>query len=279
MKTFRLLLTSFVIGAGLILTGCDHIHDPNGRSFPPTPPENIRAYAGDNIVDIYWDPNPERDVAGYNIYYSYSYDGKYTLIGTTQSTHFADAGANNGDTYYYAVTAFDYDGNESDLSKDVVYSTPRPQGSNVALFDYNTVPDNAGYYFKGYLVVPYNDNRADIFFENYNGTYYVDVWAADTDIQDMGPTQDIYDIPTAPSGGWIPAQTGENIKYAEAKVGHTYVIWTHDNHYAKIRISSITSQRMVFDWVYQLQEGNRELKRNINSSFRNNMPIQVERKF
>jgi len=70
----------------------------------------------------------------------------------------------------------------------------------------------------------------------------------------MGLTSDIYDIEFAPTTGWSPT------KDAIAIVGHTYVIWTWDNHFAKIRISSITSDRMVFDWAYQLQEGNIQLK-------------------
>jgi len=93
----------------------------------------------------------------------------------------------------------------------------------------------------------------DFFFENYQGEFYLDVWD-DTDIQDMGSTNDIYDIPFAPTSGW------STTKDAVAKVGHTYVIWTWSNHYAKIRISQITSERMVFDWAYQIVQGERQLK-------------------
>ena len=273
MKTLRLILTGSIIFLGLILTGCDHFHDSYDTT-PPSPPTNLRTVTGDNRVDIYWDKNPERDVAGYNVYYAYSYNGKYTLIGTTQNTYFVDNGASNGTTYYYAVTAFDFNGNESDLSKDVIYDTPRPEGFNQAIFDYNKVPNNAGYNFKNYLVVPYNDASADMFFENYNGQYYLDVWK-DSEIQDMGQTTDIYDVSTAPTGGWVPLQTGDNIKYTKAIVGHTYVIWTNDNHYAKVRISSIISDRMIFDWAYQTVEGNRELKRGSISFDRKNMPTRV----
>jgi hypothetical protein len=70
----------------------------------------------------------------------------------------------------------------------------------------------------------------------------------------MGPTNDIYDIPFAPNTGW--SSTSDEI----AKVGHTYVIWTWDNHFAKIRVKAITGERIVFDWAYQLLEGNHELK-------------------
>jgi hypothetical protein len=235
---------------------------------PPSPPENVRSINGDERVDIYWDPNPERDVIGYNVYYSYSYDGKYKLIGNTSSTHFIDYDANNGVTYYYAVTAYNYDGIESDLSKDEVYNTPRPEGFNVSIFDYRTSPNNSGYSFAKNLIYSFNNKETDFFFENYNGVNYVDVWGDDADIQDMGRTNDIYDISTAPLTGWVTQKIGENIKYAQAVVGHTYVIWTIDNHFAKIRIKSITNGRMVFDWAYQLVPGNIQLKIRNNSTER-----------
>jgi hypothetical protein len=220
---------------------------------PPAIPSGVVVLNGDNRVDIYWNSNREDDLAGYNIYYSYDYNGRYTLISSTGTNYFIDFGASNGVTYYYAVTAYDYNGNESELSFDVVYATPRPEGFNQSIFDYRRFPNNAGYSFSNYLVVPYDDQRADVFFENYNGTFYLDVWD-DTDIQDMGRTNDIYDIPFAPASGW------SSTKDAIAKVGHTYVIWTWDNHFAKIRVKQITSDRIVFDWAYQMVEGNRMLK-------------------
>jgi hypothetical protein len=70
----------------------------------------------------------------------------------------------------------------------------------------------------------------------------------------MGPTVDIYDIEIAPVSGW------STVKFVEAILGHTYVIWTWDNHFAKVRISSMTDERVVFDWAYQLVEGEPLLK-------------------
>lgn len=250
----KTLLTAAFLLVIISLSSCD-IHDPFYQidNQPPAPPTGIYVLNGDNRVDISWINNFERDLAGYNIYYSYSYNGKYTMIGSSSSNYFIDYGANNGVTYYYAVTAYDYNGNESELSYDVIYSTPRPEGFNQAIFDYLRFPQNSGYSFAKYLVVPYNSENADVFFENYNGTFYLDVWD-DSDIKDMGPTQDIYDIPYAPTSGW------STTKDAIAKVGHTYVIWTWNNHYAKLRVKSITNDRIVFDWAYQLLEGNTQLK-------------------
>jgi hypothetical protein len=60
-------------------------------------------------------------------------------------------------------------------------------------------------------------------------------------------------------------------------IGHTYVIWTWDNHYAKVRIKAISNERLVFDWAYQLLEGEQQLKTNRNSSERQKLPNKVEK--
>ena len=220
---------------------------------PPSPPTGAVVSNGDDRVYLFWNLNRELDIAGYNVYYSDSYDGKYYLIGSTVYDNFIDYDAANGETYYYGICAYDYNGNESELSRDVIYATPRPEGFNQAIFDFRRFPNNSGYSFSEYSVLNYDNINTDFFFENFEGDFYLDVWD-DTDIQDMGLTSDIYDIEFAPTTGWSPT------KDAIAIVGHTYVIWTWDNHFAKIRISSITSDRMVFDWAYQLQEGNIQLK-------------------
>jgi len=252
----------------LLIAGCD-VNEPEYvvDNVPPKPPTGIQVLNGDNRVDLYWNENREPDLAGYNIYYSDAYDGKYYIIGSSPYCSFIDNDAVNGEKYYYAVTAYDYNGNESDLSFDVVYSTARPEGFNQSIFDYRQFPNNSGYSFALYSVVAYDSLDADFFFENYQGTFYLDVWS-DTDIQDMGPTNDIYDIPFAPNSGW--SQT----KDAIAQVGHTYVIWTWNNHYAKIRISQITSERVVFDWAYQLVQGERQLKPSPTPGVRN--PLQKD---
>src|SRR5512143_2276068 len=82
---------------------------------PPSAPRGIATATGDDYVEIDWLANPEPDVAGYHVLVAGSYDGPYDLIGTTQSTSFIDRGARNGNTYYYALIAFDEAGNESAL--------------------------------------------------------------------------------------------------------------------------------------------------------------------
>ena len=85
------------------------------------------AWAGQ--VTLTWDPNPEQDLAGYRVYYG-STSGGYT--------NFLDVGAVNlgtvpdlqdGAVYFFAVTAYNLEGLESDYSNEValtVSSVVRP---------------------------------------------------------------------------------------------------------------------------------------------------------
>ncbi|PID60334.1 MAG: hypothetical protein CR986_04140 [Ignavibacteriae bacterium] len=252
-----------------LFTYCDyHVNDDYYDNTPPDPPKNVRTYMGDGKIEIEWDSNRERDLAGYNVYYSTSYWGTYKLIGNTSGTYFVDSEAKNGELYYYGVAAYDYDGNESELSYDKVFGIARPEGLNQTIFDYLKFPNTSGYDFSNYAVVSYNANTetesADIFFENYEGNFFLNVWE-DSDIQDMGATNSILDIPEAPTSGWVQLKPDENIKYVELIEGHTYVIWTHDNHFAKVRVNYISNERIKFDWAYQLVKGETLLKTNRTS--------------
>jgi hypothetical protein len=210
----------------------------------------------DNNVEISWLSNTEPDVAGYKVWISGSYSGQYQFIGKTTQTVFNDRDAKNGVTYYYALSAYDFDGNESDLSADVVYDTPRPEGFGARLANYRVTPSTAGYDFSVYSAKRYDDELTDFFFESTNGRYYLDVWN-DTDIQDMGYTKNLDEISASPTQGWSPS------KYAEAIVGHTYVVWTWDDRYAKVRVKELSGSQLVFDWAYQTAKSNPELKRTI----------------
>ncbi len=257
MKTLKYF--SLFIGLIFAFSACDDITEPVDTT-PPAPPSALQVYAYNGTVELYWKPNSERDFDYYNVYVSDSYDGVYTVIGSTNEEFFRDENVVNGEIYYYAVTAVDYNGNESDLSYDVAFGIPRPDGFNVLIYNYRTLPEESAFCFAQETIVPYNSADADFFFEYYEGRYYINVWA-DSDILDAGATASIYDVTVAPSTGWVPLAEGENVKYLEAVPGHTYVIWTADNHYGKIRVSTVAADRMTFDWAYQLVEGAPQLKK------------------
>ena len=106
----KLSIFAVLILTTIILSSCDVNESYYNDYTPPSPPSGIEVLNGDNRVDISWNRNRESDVAGYNIYYNYTYEGKYTLIGSTSGTYFADVEAVNGNKYYYAVAAYDYNG-------------------------------------------------------------------------------------------------------------------------------------------------------------------------
>ncbi len=256
------ILTSIIIIT--ITTGC-HFDVSHIDTTPPKAPVGLIAFAEDNRVYLEWKYNYENDVAGYKVWVSSSFNGRYSYIGATVNNYFYDRRSQNGVTYYYAVSAYDYDGNESPLSSNEAFATPRPEGYGIAITDYRTKPNTAGYDFSTFTVGPYNDNYSDMFFEYYHGEYYMNVWD-DTDIKDMGPTNSLYDIIKAPSGGWSAT------KDVKLFVGRTYVVWTHNDHYAKFRVISLSSSRVIFDWSYQLQRSNPYLKKSVKEGIREMNP-------
>jgi hypothetical protein len=242
------------------ILGCDEVIKID--TTPPPPPQGIVSISLDEAVELQWLPSQADDVQGYNVWVSDSYDGSYSLIASVSTTNFIDAGINNGETYYYAVSAYDYDDNESSLSKDVVYDTPRPEGYNVILSDYRTFPNSAGYDFSQFTTLSYDDVNADFFFENASGKFNFIIWDDNDNcgIQDMGYTSTLDDISYSPIHGWAPSNT------VEAILGHTYIVRTWNDHYAKVRVTDVNTSRVVFDWAYQTAAGNTELslhKKNI----------------
>lgn len=92
------------------------------------------AYAAD--VTLAWDPNTEPGIAGYKIYWGLS-SGNYTGsqdIGNNTSVTIT--GLDEGKTYYFAATAYNGDGVESDFSSPISYTVPFSDS------DGDGVPDN-----------------------------------------------------------------------------------------------------------------------------------------
>jgi len=73
-------------------------------------------------VELSWQANTEPDLAGYKIYYGSTGSGIYSIIidvGNVNS--YEISGLSIGTTYYFAITAYDENGNESDYSEEVSY--------------------------------------------------------------------------------------------------------------------------------------------------------------
>jgi len=69
-------------------------------------------------VPLAWDASTSPNIAGYKVYYGNGSHTYGTPITIGNLTTYTVTGLSNG-TYYFSVTAFDTDGNESDFSNEV----------------------------------------------------------------------------------------------------------------------------------------------------------------
>jgi len=81
-------------------------------------------------ITLAWDQNSETDIAGYKIYYG-EQSGSYTTV--TDVGNFTSCtlnGLDEGKTYFFAATAYNTAGYESDYSNEVSYTDPSTNETN-----------------------------------------------------------------------------------------------------------------------------------------------------
>lgn len=263
MKRIRLFLVLVVAGLFAVLAGCegDTLNGPDLQA--PATPRGVYSVTGDHSVKIVWLGSDEQDLDGYRVWRSMNVDGPYHVIAEITVSdlpvrlEYTDHDVQNGETYFYAVSSFDYAGNESELSYEDVFDTPRPAGYGVALAAREYRAEDAGFDFSRHTVVHADDPDADIRISQDGTVFYLE--AVDgidvlTDIQDFGYTETLDAVDWAPPSGW--SANG----WLEIIGGHTYIVWTRDNHFAKIRVTQINVHSIRVDWAYQVDVGNPELK-------------------
>ena len=75
-------------------------------------------------VELSWDPSTDGSVVSYKVYYG-TLSGQYSSsIAYGDISDVVISGLADGQTYYFAVSAIDDDGNESALSNQVIYKVP-----------------------------------------------------------------------------------------------------------------------------------------------------------
>ena len=77
------------------------------------------AFAG--TLTLAWDPNLEPDVAGYKVYYGTQSRDYIHVVDIGHQTSCTISGLTSGEVYYFAVTAYDIDNNESAFSVEITY--------------------------------------------------------------------------------------------------------------------------------------------------------------
>lgn len=95
------------------------VSSPTSTEPSSAPPATSSGTGG---ATLSWTLNSETDLAGYKVYVGtasglYSYPGSPIVIGRTDN--YAISGLPVGQTYYFAISAFDNSGNESALSSEV----------------------------------------------------------------------------------------------------------------------------------------------------------------
>jgi hypothetical protein len=86
----------------------------------------FNAHAGPQSVSLAWDPNTDPGLAGYKLYYGTQSRNYTTSIDAGSQISYAALGLQAGTTYYFAVTAYDNQGVESDYSNEVIHYVPEP---------------------------------------------------------------------------------------------------------------------------------------------------------
>lgn len=247
-----------ILTAGAVILGGCHDETAPRDLAPPAAPRGLYSVTGDQSATLHWLGNTEGDLSGYRVYIGDCPDLScpYSRVGSTVSTSFTVTGLTNGQTRYFAVSAVDLAGNESDLSYNSIYDTPRPAGTNRALSDKGASPTVSGYDFSAYVVRPWDDPSTDMYFQVVGGVPQMVCPFTDTDIQDAGYASSLDAVDFAPSAGWSATGTVELIP------GHCYVLAIGSTfvNYAKFRVSGVSSSQVVFDWAYQTDPNNRELR-------------------
>ena len=234
--------------------GCETYNSVEPDTELPAIPRGVLSVTGNGRITVEWFPNGERDLAGYKVWRSPD-DSEYNLLAdlSADAFRYVDTDVKNGRTYFYAVSAYDYDGNESQLSPEQAYDTPRPSGNSITLDDFALVPNRSGFDFsrpdRG--PIPWDPRAADVYF-GWDTIVNVAYLYSDnlTEMQDMGYHDKFSEVDVSPQAGF----TGEFVELIE---GHIYVFYTPEGNYAKIRMTAVSDSYVTY--AYQTNPNNPEL--------------------
>jgi hypothetical protein len=90
---------------------------------------------GQSSVTLAWDPSPDSAISGYRLYEGVASQTYSNVIDVGDATTVTVPNLVSGVTYFFAVSAYDTNGQESELSAEVSYTVPGPpnEGPTIAL--------------------------------------------------------------------------------------------------------------------------------------------------
>ncbi|MBK5186872.1 MAG: hypothetical protein JJD97_01435 [Gemmatimonadaceae bacterium] len=239
-------------------------------------PTGLVSTSLNTAIQLSWDPNARvtqpNDFSHYNVYStSYNLDNNtcdvahWALEGSSVSEDFLVSGLSNGVSLCFAVTSVSLDGLESNASTSR-YDTPRYDARNVLVSAAQSQLSTSGFRFEfpssAQLGQVVSGDRTDIDFRvdrHNDGSIWLTTVRPGTTVvlYSQDPVADLTSIDVAPVNGYI---TGS----IELVPGYAYVFETQLSdglHYGAIRVTNTTADYVIFDWSYQTDYGNPELKR------------------
>jgi hypothetical protein len=102
--------------AGILLVLIFYLHPT--RSQQPAQPSKPHK------ITINWDKAPR--AVSYNVYRRLYKSQTFTKVGTSNANSYDDPGVQGGERYCYVVTSLDSKGKESDRSREICRTVPRP---------------------------------------------------------------------------------------------------------------------------------------------------------
>lgn len=237
-------------------------------------PTRVNTVSLNRAVQLSWPANARQaspELFDYYRVYSTPYDldaglcdgTRWVLEGTTVSEDFLTTGLTNGTPRCFAISAISRDGHES-LWTTPRADTPRPDARNVIVWALESSVAGSGFRYElpgaGLGVVLAGD-RSDLDFRverRSDGTLWLTPVRSGTRVAlySSQPVADLTSIDLAPNSGFA---TGA----IEAVPGYGYVFETQLSgslHYGALRVTHVSRDYVIFDWSYQTDPGNPELR-------------------
>jgi hypothetical protein len=237
-------------------------------------PSSLWSISLNRAVQLSWSSNARQsDPQGFDYYRVYSalYDldagrciaTSWVLEGSTVSEDFLATGLPNGVPRCFAISAISRDGHES-LWTTARADTPRPDARNVIVWAREHSVSGSGFRFEpasGGLGAVLSGDRNDLDFRverRSGGVLWLVPVRSGTRVAlySTQPISDLTSIDLAPVGGY---STGA----IEAVPGYGYVFETVRNghlHFGGVRVTHVSQDYLIFDWSYQTDPGNPELR-------------------
>jgi len=271
----KIIISIFFVSL-LIIGGCGPKQARISFVADECTPQNFRIQANDGKLSLTWDTNcPDNKlISGYNIYLEEKPIGdEYLTTKPPKSVRPFNSAPYPGDTnpdnsfetmdiinldngvdYYLSVRTV-FPDNSLSYSSNQVQIMCRPEGNFELAFRYAELND--GFSFATSETVRADSELNDLYFYSKDGFDFIasphrlNGFLRNSQMYSLGKTDNIYQHNKI-------ELNYEAVEKIPIKVGESYVIKTHDNRYAKIRIEQATGElkarKLKISYIYQTRE-------------------------